>query len=86
MRTRRSPNSRPPAPAATAPSSSTAPRSAYHGPRQWLPGSDSGPFPVLFALAGRAVGKFGGGLAHLSALEHGAVAVQAALDPLDGQH
>ncbi|RZK93630.1 MAG: thiolase family protein, partial [Rhodococcus sp. (in: high G+C Gram-positive bacteria)] len=42
-------------------------------------------FPVLVSLARTPVGKFGGALAHLSALDLGAAAVQAALEPLDGQ-
>ncbi|MGW4340083.1 acetyl-CoA C-acyltransferase [Rhodococcus koreensis] len=41
--------------------------------------------PVLVSLARTPVGKFGGALAHLSALDIGAAAVQAALEPLDGQ-
>ncbi|PQP14633.1 thiolase family protein [Rhodococcus opacus] len=41
--------------------------------------------PVLVSLARTPVGKFGGALAHLSALDLGAAAVQAALEPLDGQ-
>ena len=41
--------------------------------------------PVLVSLARTPVGKFDGALAHLSALDLGAAAVHAALEPLDGQ-
>jgi acetyl-CoA C-acetyltransferase len=41
--------------------------------------------PVLVSVARTPVGRFGGALAHLSALDLGAAAVQAALEPLGGQ-
>ncbi|MDF3312886.1 acetyl-CoA C-acyltransferase [Rhodococcus sp. T2V] len=41
--------------------------------------------PVLVSVARTPVGRFGGALAHLSALDLGAAAVQAALEPLGDQ-